>query len=303
LFAYVQSYVERRRGMDKEGGGTGKVIVSPCIGFTKMTDTDTGAIKYFTTAQCTLTMVDSAVNYIFVYYNGGTPQFRVGTATGNRMAWDGTNFTLVSETVTIDEDGILVAPATDVIDETGGYRFAAGTTWGMYGMNGDGPINLYLRAQNQTDDSTANATINISSSVTNSSAVSTINIDAGAAGIVAMTGARFTFTGRTVLSGEITPTALSGNTDNWNPTDLASARCVRVSASGAYNLTGIAAQSEGVELLLMNVGANTITLKHDVTSTAANRFYFAGAADVTLTQYRALLLRYDGTMDRWVGVL
>lgn len=80
-FGYLNSGGRISGGTITAGGGTGKVIVSPLIGFTKLTNTDTGAIKYFTTAQCTLTMVDSAINYIFVYYNAGTPRC---TSTTNR---------------------------------------------------------------------------------------------------------------------------------------------------------------------------------------------------------------------------
>jgi len=91
-FGYLNSGGRISGGVITAGGGTGKVIVSPSIGFIKATNTDTGAIKYFTTPQCTLTMVDSAVNYIFVYYNAGTPRC---TSTTNRDAiHTGDQFTL-----------------------------------------------------------------------------------------------------------------------------------------------------------------------------------------------------------------
>lgn len=42
-------------------------------------------------------------------YNGGTPRLRVGTTAANRVTWDGTDLTVVSDTVTIDTNGIKVA--------------------------------------------------------------------------------------------------------------------------------------------------------------------------------------------------
>lgn len=42
-------------------------------------------------------------------YNGGTPRLRIGTTAANRVTWDGTDLTVVSDTVTIDTNGIKVA--------------------------------------------------------------------------------------------------------------------------------------------------------------------------------------------------
>ena len=42
-------------------------------------------------------------------YNGGTPRLRVGTTAANRLTWDGTDLTVVSDTVTIDTNGIKIA--------------------------------------------------------------------------------------------------------------------------------------------------------------------------------------------------
>lgn len=42
-------------------------------------------------------------------YNGGTPRLRIGTTAANRVTWDGTDLTVVSDTVTIDTNGIKIA--------------------------------------------------------------------------------------------------------------------------------------------------------------------------------------------------
>lgn len=54
------------------------------------------------------TSYSSGTGYVFDY-NGGTPRGRIGTTAGNRVAWDGTDLTVVSDTVTIDTNGIKVA--------------------------------------------------------------------------------------------------------------------------------------------------------------------------------------------------
>jgi hypothetical protein len=109
-----------------------------------------------------------------------------------------------------------------------------------------------------------------------------------------------TSAGNVVFSKEITPTELAANTDNWSPTNLATARYIRVSASVAVDLTGIVAALSGREIILWNGGSSTITIKNDATSTAANRFLTPGATDFALTQYKSVLIRYDGTSSRWI---
>jgi len=102
----------------------------------------------------------------------------------------------------------------------------------------------------------------------------------------------------TVLS----PTQLAANTDNWNPTGLATACVIRADLSADWNLTGIvppAATGQRTFVLLANVSTHTLTLKHDTTSTAANRFYCPGDLDVPLAKDTAVLLWYDLTTLRW----
>ena len=103
--------------------------------------------------------------------------------------------------------------------------------------------------------------------------------------------------GSTAFSGDITPTALAANTDNWAPTGLATASVIRVSASGAFQLTGITGGVDGRVLTLLNVGANTITLMNDVTSTAANRFLLG--ANLSVAANQSVTLLYDATASRW----
>lgn len=105
--------------------------------------------------------------------------------------------------------------------------------------------------------------------------------------------------GQAQLTTTISPTQLVANTDNWNPTNLAFCREILVDIDAARNLTGIVAQPAGTEIVLSNKTAFDLTLVHDATSTAANRFYCAGAANFTLRQKGSVLIRYNGTASRW----
>lgn len=104
------------------------------------------------------------------------------------------------------------------------------------------------------------------------------------------------------MTGDITPTALAANTNNWAPTDLPIASTIRASASAAVDLTGLDGGFDGRLIVLHNVGTFTITLRdQSASSTAANRFIAAGA-DLALAAGRAVLLQYDATASRWRAV-
>lgn len=93
---------------------------------------------------------------------------------------------------------------------------------------------------------------------------------------------------------------LTGNTDNLAIPVTSGARTVlRIDADAARNLTGIVREQDADVITLVNHGAFTITLVHDATSTAANRFFLPGAANFALTQHEAIMLWYDTTDNRW----
>lgn len=80
---------------------------------------------------------------IWMDYNGGTPRARVGTTSGNRFSWDGTDLTVVSSSVNIDSTGILVTPSSNGYTAAGSYRFAS--TWGVFADASDaGPSKSLL---------------------------------------------------------------------------------------------------------------------------------------------------------------
>lgn len=109
-------------------------------------------------------------------------------------------------------------------------------------------------------------------------------------------------TGHTRLASLISPTAIAANTDNWNPTDLDIANIIRIGSDATpRNLTGIVAQPAGTMIWLHNRNnATVITLVHDATSTAANRFYCPGAANYALAGKDSVLIVYSSTDSRWL---
>lgn len=110
----------------------------------------------------------------------------------------------------------------------------------------------------------------------------------------------WTYRGSLNFGGTLTPTALSGNENNYSPTNLASSFAVRIDGGASdRTITGLASGSDGRLVLLINIGStNNLTLSNQSgSSSAANRFLFG--ADVVLSVNQAILLRYDGTSSRW----
>lgn len=106
-------------------------------------------------------------------------------------------------------------------------------------------------------------------------------------------------TGNLAFTSDISPAQLVANTDNWAPTGIGTASVVRASTDASRNLTGIAGGADGRVLYVCNIGGFNLVLKHDVTSTAANRFYCPGSVDLTLTPNSTADLLYDSTSSRW----
>ena len=104
-----------------------------------------------------------------------------------------------------------------------------------------------------------------------------------------------------MLGTTVNPSAITGNTNDYSVGDGFFAR---VSATGAFNLTGIVAPGIGTGqriLWFVNLGSNTITLKNnDGASSAGNRFLCPGNVDYSLTQFKTVLLYYSTTDSRWI---
>ena len=104
------------------------------------------------------------------------------------------------------------------------------------------------------------------------------------------------------LEGVISPSQITSNQNNYNPTNLATSSIIRLDADSSFRIiTGITAPSpeKNKVLILRNVSANSILLANQNTnSTAANRFEFSGY-DLPLFPKSQIILTYDTTNDRW----
>jgi hypothetical protein len=75
---------------------------------------------------------------------------------------------------------------------------------------------------------------------------------------------------------------------------------LRVTLTGNQILTGVVPENNGELLLIENMDTvDTLTINHDVTSTAANRFLCPAAANYVQGPLTSSLWRYDGTSTRW----
>lgn len=99
------------------------------------------------------------------------------------------------------------------------------------------------------------------------------------------------------MTGDISPAALAANTDDWAPAGFATASTIRMNATAAYNLTGIAGGADGRLICLHNISAFVVTLKNNTTSAAANQFLLS--ADYLLTANQSVVLEYDSTSNKW----
>ncbi len=105
------------------------------------------------------------------------------------------------------------------------------------------------------------------------------------------------------LSGDISPTAIAAQADNYDPTNLATSTTLRLTLTGDQTITGIVGGVDGRILILHNIDTvDTLTLADDVTSTAANRFYLSGSTNLAVAPEQSVILRYDATSSRWRDV-
>lgn len=102
----------------------------------------------------------------------------------------------------------------------------------------------------------------------------------------------------------ITPAAITAQADDYNPAGPGSGVPYseilwRLSSTGAFDITGIVAAS-GTRYTLVNIGVNTLTLKHlNGASSAANQIIGLGGVDKSLPANGAAVLIYDDTSAKW----
>lgn len=101
------------------------------------------------------------------------------------------------------------------------------------------------------------------------------------------------------LPGDISPSQITANQNDYNPTGLSTASTLRLNSDASRNITGLQGGADGRIIVIHNVGSFAIVLKDDdgSTSTAGNRF--ALNADVTLSSDECAILQYDSSSSRW----
>ena len=124
-------------------------------------------------------------------------------------------------------------------------------------------------------------------------------------GTVALEDAAMAWTGnhdfgaQVLWTGVISPSQITTNQNNYNPTGLSGVTELRVNSDASRNITGLSGGADGRLILVTNIGSFDIVLtSQDAGSSAANRFLFVNG-DRTLTPDESVLLRYDGTTARW----
>ena len=98
-------------------------------------------------------------------------------------------------------------------------------------------------------------------------------------------------------------TAIAANTDNLPCSPSA---FQRINCTSTSNLTGIAPPTGGTHvdgrmIRVYNVGTANLTLVHNATSTAANRFFNSTLANIILAQHDYAELIYDITDNGSIG--
>jgi len=107
------------------------------------------------------------------------------------------------------------------------------------------------------------------------------------------------FTQQVLLTGIISPSQITANQDDYNPTGLSTASVLRLNTDASRNITSLQGGASGRLLIVENVGSFNIVLTDDdgATGTAANRFDLAN--NITLLPSEVAVIKYDSTTQRW----
>lgn len=108
------------------------------------------------------------------------------------------------------------------------------------------------------------------------------------------------FSGAVKYSTQSAPSQITSNQNDYNPSSVncATSTTLLINSDAARDITGLAGGVAGCQMMLINNGAFTITLKEaSGSSSAANRFNTGG--DIALASNASVTLLYDGTASRW----
>jgi hypothetical protein len=113
--------------------------------------------------------------------------------------------------------------------------------------------------------------------------------------------------GSPLLSVVISPASIGASQNDYNPTGWATAQVVRLSSSGAFDITGFAPSTVPKLLVSTNaLGGPAITIKtNNAGSAAANRVYTPGGIDYAITgesSGNVCWIWYDAAASRWLVI-
>lgn len=166
-------------------------------------------------------------------------------------------------------------------------------------LNATGGIAINTEAVAVT--SVATGVIDITAGDINLDATDDVFIDA-ADSIELTAGAAVRVLSAFALNSVISPTALSADQNDYNPTGWSSANVVRLSTNDATTrtITGAEAGYNGELKYLVALGPGDIQLQHEnVSSAAGNRFRFASLTTYTLDPEDVVGIWYDAISTRW----
>lgn len=96
----------------------------------------------------------------------------------------------------------------------------------------------------------------------------------------------------------VTPSQITSNQDNYNPSGAGNADVLRVNTDSSRDITGFGFPAAYKTILVVNSGSTPAVFKNEsASSVAANRFSFG--ADLTLATLQAVMMWYDPTSSRW----
>jgi hypothetical protein len=112
--------------------------------------------------------------------------------------------------------------------------------------------------------------------------------------------------GPLALRGVITPAQITASQNDYNPTGLADATTLRLSADAHRQITGLQGGATGRILILQNIGSGAALnlgsielVNQSASSVAAYRFSFPASTNIKIPPQGVVALQYDSSTSRW----